>query len=597
MVLDPHSPLSLQRQIRQKLIEAMTRGLLRPGRRLPSSRRLARQIGVSRNTVTLAYDALLAAGHLVSRSRSGVFVAPNRLGEHLTTGRRGLRPLSSRDGSTDLALKAPPEFRKPPNWHDHPYPFLEGCIDSSLAPTEEWREALRIAISKRDLAAWGNASRELDDPHLSEELRSNVLPSWGIEASADEVLCVASHRQALNVVLDALTRRNTVVAVDDAVDADTRRRLESQQTHIVSLADLLADSSADLSPRTLILLGARRLPESAQLTREQAEKLLEMASRSDVLIIEHTTLADIPRARRGIPSLRALDASGRVVLVGAPSNAVSLGAPPGLVNAAPSLIERIREARRIAGSELSAGLQRAWAYFLGLGHYATAMSRISSLLEQRRTALRDALNHYLHKFVSIQSAAGASGYWVQAVSDLDAQALARTAANAGVLIEPMSEFGHPSAYCMGVTSLPLARIRDGVARLARIVRQDPNLASREMRLEADQALRGTALRRAIAGKTLLYNTVYGDPCTIYVYADGGLVGRAGYANEDCDTGHWWIEGDRWYRQWHSWAYGEAAGFYTVVEGDQVRWYKEDRFLVDTAVIVGTVRKPLTSAVR
>jgi GntR family transcriptional regulator / MocR family aminotransferase len=70
-------------------------------------------------------------------------------------------------------------------------------------------------------------------------------------------------------------------------------------------------------------------------------------------------------------------------------------------------------------------------------------------------------------------------------------------------------------------------------------------------------LRGQALRRAMAGRTLLYSTVYGEPCTIQARADGALVGRAGYANEDRDSGRWWIEGDRWFRQWHSWAYGEG----------------------------------------
>jgi GntR family transcriptional regulator/MocR family aminotransferase len=217
------------------------------------------------------------------------------------------------------------------------------------------------------------------------------------------------------------------------------------------------------------------------------------------------------------------------------------------------------------------------------------VSRVSSAIEQRRTALRDALNHYLHKFVVIRAPAGTSGYWVRTVSNLDARALARTAASVGVLVEPTNEFGHPRAFCMGVASLPGNRIREGVVRLSRLLRQDPNMASPEMHIETDQALRGSALRRAMAGKTLLYNTVYGDPCTIHVGADGHLTGRAGYANEDCDTGRWWIEGDRWYRQWRSWVYGEAVGFYTVIEGDQVRWYKEDGQFADTAVIVRKVR--------
>src|SRR3546814_12775824 len=75
IVLDPGIALSLQQQLRQKIVDAIYRGVLRPGRRLPSSRQLAQRIGVSRNTVSLAYDALLSEGHLTSRARSGFYVA------------------------------------------------------------------------------------------------------------------------------------------------------------------------------------------------------------------------------------------------------------------------------------------------------------------------------------------------------------------------------------------------------------------------------------------------------------------------------------------------------------------------------------------
>ena len=89
--VDRHGPLSLQQQVRQRIIDALSHGVLRPGRRLPSTRLLAAQTGLSRNTITLAYDALLAEGHLESRARSGIYVPANAPVERVTTGRRGLR--------------------------------------------------------------------------------------------------------------------------------------------------------------------------------------------------------------------------------------------------------------------------------------------------------------------------------------------------------------------------------------------------------------------------------------------------------------------------------------------------------------------------
>ena len=72
--LDADSQLSLQAQIRQKLVEAINSGMFPLGRRLPSSRKLAKQLGVARNTVVLAYEQLIEEGFLISRERSGIFV-------------------------------------------------------------------------------------------------------------------------------------------------------------------------------------------------------------------------------------------------------------------------------------------------------------------------------------------------------------------------------------------------------------------------------------------------------------------------------------------------------------------------------------------
>ena len=138
---------------------------------------------------------------------------------------------------------------------------------------------------------------------------------------------------------------------------------------------------------------------------------------------------------------------------------------------------------------------------------------------------------------------------------------------------------------MGVTGLPEVQIREGVHVLSGLIRGKQAPGSRPVESEAVVPLQGRALRQALAGATLLYNTVYGDPCTLAIRRDGELIGTAGYANEDCDRGRWWIEGDRWYRQWQQWAYGEVVGYSIVIEGDQLRWYGSDGLLADTAVII------------
>lgn len=90
-------------------------------------------------------------------------------------------------------------------------------------------------------------------------------------------------------------------------------------------------------------------------------------------------------------------------------------------------------------------------------------------------------------------------------------------------------------------------------------------------------LTGGDLKSAMANKTIIYNVIYGVPCTIDLHADGRMVGTAGYANEDCDVG-------RWHRQWNEWVYGEERAYYVVVNDDRIKWFNADHQLVDSAFI-------------
>ncbi|MCW5581693.1 MAG: hypothetical protein KIS72_10155, partial [Luteimonas sp.] len=353
----------------------------------------------------------------------------------------------------------------------------------------------------------------------------------------------------------------------------------------VSLLD--PDLAAALPPGAVVVTSARRAFEAGS---PQPRRLLDAVAAADGILIEHEQPSAAVDDGRLAPALRALGGDGRVVHVGSLARAVSCGEPPGVVVAVPSLIERLRQLRRNQGTAPPPILQRAWAYFIGLGHYSAALARAARVLRRRRTALRDALNHYLHERASIRTLPGGSAYWLHLSGNVDMRELARRAAAIGVLVEPAHPQDGVEALCMGVSSLPEARIREGVRTLSRLLRGELSAAPQRLEQDPVAPLRGRELRRTLAGVRLLYNTVYGEPCTLELRANGEMAGVAGAGGEDCDHGHWWIEGDLWCRQWQQWAYGEAAGFTVVVEGDQLRWYAASGLLVDTAVIIRQPRR-------
>ena len=154
--LDPNSPLNLQKQIRQKLVDGVLSGALPPGHKLPSSRILAEQLDVSRNTVVLAYQQLVSEGYLESRARSGVFVSREMLETRVGSGTRDARDQATRSAAWQKRIKRPGIARRAPtpdlpNWSRYPYPFIDGAFDPSLFPLVEWREASHLALSVGDV--------------------------------------------------------------------------------------------------------------------------------------------------------------------------------------------------------------------------------------------------------------------------------------------------------------------------------------------------------------------------------------------------------------------------------------------------------------
>ncbi|HSM69854.1 MAG TPA: hypothetical protein VK830_09075, partial [Xanthomonadales bacterium] len=97
-------------------------------------------------------------------------------------------------------------------------------------------------------------------------------------------------------------------------------------------------------------------------------------------------------------------------------------------------------------------------------------------------------------------------------------------------------------------------------------------------------LSGAQLSKLLPGATIIYKTYYGAPCTIELREGGAMIGRSGHANEDCDTGRWWVDGDLYCRQWQRWSYGEEGAYQVTLDDSLIRWWRPGGRLVDSAII-------------
>lgn len=593
--VDDQSSLSLQAQLRTRIIEAIDKGALPIGAKLPSSRRLAEELGVGRNTVFLAYQQLIAEGHLTARERSGVFIAERPLisrGAGVIVGGDERKTRSKSGERMRLTVREAREYRHPPDWQKYRYPFIEGCYDRSLFPVAEWREASRLALAVAEVEKWSTDNGDADDAGLIDQIRTKLLPRRGISAGSDEILITAGEQQALSLIIELFAWPSCLAGVEEPGlrEIPELLRLRGAAVEAIPVDDEgLVTAKLQGGYDLVYATPSRQRPTGVTMSLERRKQLIEAAHAKDFLVIEDDFECELNYLHESLPSLYALDNGARVIYAASLSKVLAPGLRLGFLVAPPDVIAAARRLRDLTTRRPSPNNQRTAAFFLSLGHYDAMLSRLSAVFEERLIALRDALNHYRPLSIAIPPVAGGTAYWVRGPEDMDAERLVAMAEERGILIEPAKHFFGEGAqqrnmFRLGVTSLPVEKIRPGIALLSQAMR---DLGAERGGAEyepQDKWLNESALRKAVTGATLLYKTVYGEPCTIEIMADGTLRGRAGYASEDRDEGVWRIDGDRWIRRWRNWAYGEEAAFHIAVSGDTLYWLNQAGERVDSALI-------------
>lgn len=594
--LDPESPMNLQNQIRQKLVEGIINGVFAPGMKLPSSRKLAQQLEVARNTVVAAYQQLIAEGYLVSRQRSGIFV-----NQEMLESRVGYSGTDSPAGKAASAIwsrrirgrrERKRDLHDIPNWHRYPYPFIDGKFDATLFPLTEWREASRLSLGVAEANDWSVGSADADDPKLLEEIRTKILTRRGIQARPDEILVTMGTQNSLYLISQLLSDESVSVFMEEPGNYEMRSLFDRCGAVVrpqrVDEHGLIVND--DLEPADIVYVTpSHQVPTAVTMPLQRREELIRFANEHDVLVIEDDYECETNYMDHPLPALRSMDTEGRVIYVASFSNVLAPGVRFGFIVANTEFIRRARMLRRKVLNHPPLNNQRTAAFFLSLGHYDSLMLRLGRILSERRMALRDALNNMRGIPMEISPEVGGTTYWVRTPDDFDVSNLATEAEKHGILIEPVEHYyadrrNAQNCFRMGVTSLPQDKIRPGVERLVQLIRELAKEQVEQLGTSSGEWLTGDDLRAAMSGATVLYREVYGAPCTIVLHADGSMSGRLGFASEDADSGQWRVEGDRFVRRWDRWVYGEETGYYIVIDGDRIKYFNADKQIVDSAYI-------------
>jgi len=368
--VDRERPQALRSQLEDQLREAIRHGRVRAGERLPSSRALARELGLSRGLVQDCYAQLLAEGYLTARTGSATTVAPCAAVE------------------PDVAPPVPPVTRLLTD-------FELGLPDLASFPRSDWLQALREACRAAPTASFG-----YDDPRGAPVLRE-VLAAYlrrvrAAAADPERTVICAGFAQGLAVALRVLAGEGVRrVGFEDPGYADTgpaaaaRAGLEPVPVPVDERGiDVRALATADV--QAVVLTPAHQWPTGVVLAPDRRMALAAWAARQGAVIIEDDYDAEFRYDREPVGALQGI-AADRVIALGTVSKSLAPSVRLGWMLCPPRLVGPIAEEKR-SSDRGSPGLdQLALATMIRSGRYDRHLRRMRVVYARRRDALADAL--------------------------------------------------------------------------------------------------------------------------------------------------------------------------------------------------------------
>lgn len=394
--LERKSTTPLPRQIYAAVRQLILAGDLVAGTKLAASRLLARDIGVSRNTILAAYEQLESEGYIVSIGGSGTYVSdtmpalmpshPVKAGDIEDVAVQAHRALSRR--GADIIRNAQASDKQ---WGA----FVPGVPDVSQFPHRTWMKLLRRHWREPDPALL-TYSHGAGYPPLRRVLAEHLRLARSVRCDADQVILSSGIHQSISVIANLLGDAECSAWVENPAYWGAANVLRSYGIRLIPVAvdkEGLAPSSHHLQrpPRFIFVTPSHQYPLGTMMSLARRRMLLDYAHRHGVWIIEDDYDSEFRFEGRPIASLQGLDEHDRVLYLGTFSKTLFPGMRLGYMVAPKMLMEHFATGFSELYRDGRLLEQAVLADFIDEGHYATHIRRVRSVYAKRQTLLRDAI--------------------------------------------------------------------------------------------------------------------------------------------------------------------------------------------------------------
>ncbi len=421
LFLDPDQKRGATRALFLQLRDGILAGRFTAGDRLPSSRELANQLGISRHTVTTVYGRLAAEGFIEGRAGGGSFVGAVTTARH-----RPARPAAI-SPHRHVVPERPPgpigSAPEPPRFDLRP-----ALPDPTMFPLVAWRQCVTAALQVPP-PGYGDPAGL---PELRRALAHWVGKSRSVVATPEQVVVTAGTQQAIDLVVRVMVGRGDVVAVENPGYTPIRRLCSVAGAQVVPVPvddeGIVVDA---IPPRAKLVYTtpSHQSPTGATMSLSRRRALLEFAERHAVAVVEDDYDSEFRYDDRPLEPLHTLDRSGRVIYLGTFSKTLSPSLRLGFAVLPESLIEASVGMRELLDWQPPILNQQAMVRFIGDGHLDRHLRRSRKVYRPRHQlvsefARREAAAGRLHVIADNHAGLHIAVHLPDGVSDIDVRARA-----------------------------------------------------------------------------------------------------------------------------------------------------------------------------
>ena len=472
----------LHRRIYDGLKSAIRAGRLGPGARLPSTRTLAADLNVSRNTVALAYEQLVAEGYVVARRRSMMSVAdimPPRRQPPPTPKKRKFQPRLSAYGRRLIEKRDMPpsgSYAKRPGLR---YDFRYGQPAMDEFPRELWRKLLAARVRRSSPGSFGYGPPSGFGP-LREALTEYLARARGLSCSAEQIVIVNGSQQAFDLIARLLIDPGDNVVIEEPHYHGSSLTFQAAGAKLIGIpvdAEGLDTTKLPIKNhvRLCSVTPCHQFPTGVIMPLARRMALLEWAYRAGAWVVEDDYVSEFRYEGHPIEALQALDHGGQVIYVGTFSKILFPALRLAYVVLPTALVRPFLAAKWMADRYTTMLGQEAITDFIKTGQFERYLRRACIRNGKRRQALIEALHQQFGKRVEIagENAGVHLLVWLSDVRPREVESVIMRAAHVGVGVYSVTPYysrpPHRAGLLFGYASLSEADIRVGIRRLGDVV--------------------------------------------------------------------------------------------------------------------------------